>query len=187
LRESSRSFVAVPLIEYEPVEIETTQTEHASKPEHESDVQPASVITFPKLKEAPQPEKPEQLTPQELSELTASEKKELILAAIRSSKTLESDYDKMLVMVGLLKAGPADKILDLEDEAVLDDLIVIWSAQIEPEELAAVLSALRDCEDRIRQRDIIDRMIRIAFEQTQLCGLTEEQWRLDVERSLPEK
>jgi hypothetical protein len=99
----------------------------------------------------------------------------------------EGDYDKMMVMVGLLTVGPADKVLDLEDEALLDDIVVTWVNLIEPEEFTAVMSALRDCEDRLRRRDIIDRMIRIAFEETQLCGLTEEQWRLRVERSLPKK
>jgi hypothetical protein len=187
LRESSRSFVAVPLIEREPVKIEAAQIEHATKPEQESDSQPARVITFPQLKEAPQPQKPEPFTPQELSGLTLSQKKELILAAIRSSNMPEGDYDKMMVMVGLLTVGPADKVLDLEDEALLDDIVVTWVNLIEPEEFTAVISALRDCEDRIRRRDIMDRMIRIAFEETQLCGLTEEQWRLRVERSLPEK
>ena len=77
--------------------------------------------------------------------------------------------------------------VDLEDEEILDNIAAVWSAQIGAEELAGFLSALRDCDDRIRQRDIIDRMIRIAFQETQLCGITEEQWRLDVERSLPEK
>jgi hypothetical protein len=178
LKEPNRAFISVPSIERGHAKVNQPTTE--AKPE-----QPASVIAFPQLKEAPQPKKPERLTPQEINGLTATQKRELILAAIRSSKTLESDYDKMLVMVGLLEVGPADKILDLENEEVLDDIVVIWSAQIEPEELAAVFSALRDCEDRIRQRDILDRMIRIAFEQTQLCGLTEEEWRLRVERRLP--
>lgn len=157
------------------------------EPEPETESQTANIVSFPPLKEAPEPQKPERLTPQEISELTASEKRELILAAIRSGTMRESDYDKMLVMVGLLKVGPADKILDLEDEALLDDIVAVWANQIEPEELAAVLSALRDCDDDLRRNDIIDSMIRIAFEQTQLCGLTEEQWRLRVERRLPKK
>jgi tetratricopeptide (TPR) repeat protein len=185
LRGPNHSFIAVPLIKREPVKIEAPRTEHASKPEPESKIKPASVITFPKLKEAPQPQKPEPFTPQELSELTLSQKKELILAAIRSSNMPEGDYDKMLVMAGLLTVGPADKVLDLEDEALLDDIVVTWVNLIEPEDFAAVMSALRDCEDRIRRRDIMDRMIRIAFEETQDCGLNEEAWRLRVERRLP--
>jgi hypothetical protein len=180
LKPANRSFISVPQIECRHVK--------ASPPATETEKQkPASVVSFPPLKEAPPPRKPERLTPREINELTASEKRELILTAIRTSPTLESDYDKMLVMVGLLKTGPTDKVLDLEDDALLDDLMVDWSNQIEPEELAAVLSALRDCDDSLRQRDIFDRMIRIAFEQTQLCGVTEEQWRLRFERRLPKK
>ena len=93
----------------------------------------------------------------------------------------------MMGMVGLLKNGPADKVLDLEDEETLNDIAVVWAHQVEPEELAAVMSAIRDCEDRIRQRNILDRMIRVAFEETRLCGLTEMEWRLEVERRLPKK
>jgi hypothetical protein len=180
LKPANRAFISVPQIEYRYVKASQPATETEKK-------KPASVVAFPPLKEAPPPQKPDRLTPREINELTASQKRELILTAIRTSPALESDYDKMLVMVGLLKTGPTDKVLDLEDDALLDDLMVDWSNQIEPEELAAVLSALRDCDDSLRQRDIFDRMIRIAFEQTQLCGITEEQWRLRVERRLPKK
>jgi hypothetical protein len=182
LKEPSRSFIAVPSIGPEPVEIEATEIHHASEPE-----QPATVLSFPALKEAPQPEKPERLSPQEVAELTENDKRELILTALRSGAIRGNDYDKLLSMVGLMKSGPADKILDLENEETLNDIAVIWAHQVEPEELAAVLSAIRDCEDRIRQRNILDRMIRIAFEETQLCGLTETEWRLEVERRLPKR
>jgi tetratricopeptide (TPR) repeat protein len=127
LKEPRRSFVSVPSMEPEPVEIEATQSHPASEPE-----QPATVIAFPALKEAPRPQKPERLSPQQFAELTENDKRELILAAIRSGAIRESDYDKLMGMVGLLKNGPADKILDLEDDAVLDDLIVVWAHQIDP-------------------------------------------------------
>jgi hypothetical protein len=81
----------------------------------------------------------------------------------------------MMFMLGLVKTGAAEQVIDLEDETVLNDLIIKWSHLIGPDILAAVLSALRDCEDNIRQRNILDRMIRIAFEQTQVCGMTDEE------------
>jgi hypothetical protein len=93
----------------------------------------------------------------------------------------------MIFMVGLLESGPATNILDLENEAVLNELIIEWANLIEPEQLAAVLSTLRDCEDSMRQRDIIDRMIRKVFEYSQTCGITESEWRLKVECKLPKK
>jgi tetratricopeptide (TPR) repeat protein len=182
LREPNRAFISVPQIEREPVEIETVEAHHASESK-----QPARMIAFPELKEAPQPQKPDRLTPQEIRELSLSEKRELILAAIRTTTMSEFEYDRLMVSVGLLKSGPADHILNLEDEETLDDLIVVWANHIEPDVLAGVLSALRDCEDRTRQRGIIDRMIRKAFEQSPLRSLTEEAWRLRVERRLPKK
>ena len=180
LKEPNRAFISVRQIGPEPVEIEAVEAHHASEPE-----QPARVVSFPKLKEAPQPKKPDRLTPQEIRELSLGEKRELILAAIRTSQMSEFKYDRLMVAVGLLKSGPADNILDLEDEETLDDLIVVWANHIEPDVLAGVLSALRDCEDRTRQRGIIDRMIRKAFEQSPLRSMTEEAWRLRVERRLP--
>jgi hypothetical protein len=171
----------------EPTIKPQAKVERIKKVEPKSETQPASVIPFPALKEAPRPQKPERLSPQELAELTPADMRELILAAIKAGAAQESDYIKMMGMVGLIKSGPSDKVLDLEDNAVLDDLIVMWSHQIDPEELVAVISALRDCDDRIRQKTIMDRIIRIAFEETQLCGLTEEEWRRNVERRLPKK
>jgi hypothetical protein len=178
-RKSYRSStVSVPKIIFESAEPD---------PEQEQEIQTASVIAFPPLKEAPEPLKPDRLTLQEIRELSLSEKRELILAAIRTSQMNEFEYDRLMVSLGLLKSGPAENILDLEDEETLDDIVVVWANHIEPDVLAGVLSALRDCEDRTRQRGIIDRMIRKAFEQSPLRSLTEEAWRLRVERRLPKK
>ena len=171
----------------EPTTEPLAKAEKIKATEPKSETQAASVIPFPQLKEAPQPQRPERLSPQEVAELTPSDMRELILAAIKTGAIQESEYIKMMGMAGLLKSGPADKVLDLEDEQTLNDIAVIWAHQVEPEEMAAVLSAIRDCEDRIRQRNILDRMIRIAFEETQLCGLTESEWRLEVERRLPKR
>jgi hypothetical protein len=90
-------------------------------------------------------------------------------------------------MVGLLTLGPADKVLDLEDEEILDDIAVIWSAAIGNEEFAGFLSALRDCDDSLRQKNILDRLITKIFHESPLCTLTEDEWRLKVERRVPEK
>ena len=97
----------------------------------------------------------------------------------------DDDYDRLMDMIGLLESGPADKTLDLEDDKILDDVAVVWSNNVEPEAFAAVLSALRDCDDDLRRNGIIDRMIHVAFEQTLLCTVTEEEWRRKVERRLP--
>ena len=145
-----------------------------------------NVVPF-KLKEAPEPTMPEPLTPQENRDLPLSEKREMILAAIRASELSEFEYDKFMVSPGLLKGGPAEDILDLEDEETLDDLIVVWADHIGAETLAGVFSALRDCDDSLRRNDLMDRIIKKAFQHSHLSGLTEEAWRLRVERRLPKK
>jgi hypothetical protein len=184
LKEPSRSFVAFPSIEPEPVEIETIEAHHASEPEQE---QPATILSFPTLKEAPRPQKPERLSPQEYDRLTANDKRELMLSAIRSGAISETDYYKMMGMLGLLNIGPADNILDLENEEVLDDIAVIWPVQIGHEEFVGFLSALRDCDDSFRLKDILDRLIHKVYHETQESGLSEAEWRLRVERRLPKK
>jgi hypothetical protein len=171
-------------MEPEPVEVESTEARHASEP---GQGHPSTVLAFPALKEAPQPQKPERLSPQELAGLSDSGKRELILAALRSGAVRGNDYDKLIGMVGLLKEGPADKILDLEDEEVLDNIAVIWPMQIGAEEFVGFLSALRDCDDSFRLKDILDNLIRKVYHETQECGLSETEWRLRVERRLPKR
>jgi tetratricopeptide (TPR) repeat protein len=178
-RKSYRSsIVSMPKVRFEKPEL---------NPEPKQEIRPASIISFPRLKEAPEPQMLEPMTPQEIRELTLSEKREFILAAIRIGEMSEFEYDKLMVSVGLLKSGPAEDVLDLEDEETLDDIVVVWANHIGSEVLAGVLSALRDCNDSFRRNEIIDRMIRKAFESSHLCGLTEEAWRLRVERRLPKK
>jgi hypothetical protein len=181
LREPTRAFISVPHIEYKPVEVEPREDQQASEPK-----QPASLLAF-KLKEAPQPEMPEKVTAQELDTMTTSQKREVILAAIRSGAIPENEFNKLIFMLGLYEYGPGPNIIDLEDKTILDEILIEWANLIEPEQLAAVLSALRDCDDDMRRTNIIDQMIRKAFEYSQTCGLTEAEWRLKVECKLPKK
>jgi tetratricopeptide (TPR) repeat protein len=180
LKEPDRSFISVPQIEHKPIEIETKKDHHASKSK-----QPSKVLSFPKLQEAPEPEQPDRVSPKELGEMTDTEKKELIIAALRTDAIRESQYDNLIFHAGMLKTGPASNVLDLEDNALLDALIMQWVNMIEPEEFAAVMSALRDCDDHIRQANLIDRMIQKAFEHSPAGHLSEEEWRLKFERRLP--
>jgi tetratricopeptide (TPR) repeat protein len=157
------------------------------EPEPESEPQTARVVTFPPLKEAPLPQKPEYVTSQELSRMSEDEKREFILAAIRSGAIHESEYTKFIILLGLLTSSASDQEIDLEDETTLNNLMIDWAHLIEPEELAAVMSALRDCEDDLRRTNIIDSIIRKAFEHSRTCNMTEAEWRLRVERRLPVK
>jgi tetratricopeptide (TPR) repeat protein len=176
LKEPEHVFISVPSIEHEPVNVEPIEARHASEPE-----KPSKVVPFPKLKEVPPPQKPKRVTPQ------ADERAELVLATIKSGEVRESDYIKLAMSLGLLESGPASKVIDLKDETVLDNIISVWCNMIEPEQFASVMSALRDCKDDLTRETIIDDMITIAFKQSHTSMLTEQEWRLSVERKLPEK
>ncbi|HEX8090932.1 MAG TPA: hypothetical protein VF762_18880, partial [Blastocatellia bacterium] len=110
-----------------------------------------------------------------------------ILAAIRTELLPEAEYDKLMFMLGLVKSGPAHKVIDLEDQTVLNELMVDWADLIEPNQLAGVLSALHDCEDDERRNNLLDNMISRVFEYSRTRNITESDWRLQVERRLPEK
>jgi hypothetical protein len=172
------SMVSAPKVRFEKPDQE---------PEPENETPPARVVPFPKLKKAPEPEKPDFINLQELDGMTLAEKREFILKAVRTELLQENEYNKFIFMLGLVKGCPASRIIDLEDRSVLDDLIVEWAHLIEPEQLVGVLSALRDCEDNERRNEIIDNMISKVFEYSRTHNITESEWRLMYERRLPKK
>jgi hypothetical protein len=188
LKGPNRAFISVPSIEPDPVEIEAhekivyIQAHQAIEPE-----QPARLISFPELREAPRPNQPKRVKRDELSEMTPSQKRELLLAGIKSGRIVEGEYNKLLFISGMVESSPAEQVIDLEDKRVIDDLIIRWANLIEPEELAAVMSALRDCKDDSRRANILDDIIRKAFEYSATCNQTETEWRQKVECRLPEK
>jgi hypothetical protein len=184
----TRSHVLVPSIKHEHIEIEapakvlSIQAHQASEPE-----EPAKVLTFPELKEAPRPNKPNLVDSQEVEGMKQAERREFILAAIRSGAIPESEYKRMIYMLGLVKGGPASKVIDLEDKARLKHIIMLWCNLIEPEQFAAVMSALRDCKDDWRREAIMDDMITLAYQQTYANTESEREWREKFECRLPEK
>jgi tetratricopeptide (TPR) repeat protein len=188
LKEPDRAFISVPLIEHDYIEIETRpkvvsiQAHKAIEPE-----EPASVISFPPLREAPRPEQPKLLKSQEVEYMNLAEKREFIMAAIKSGRIPESEYKKMIYLLGLVESGPANQIIDLEDAALLNTIIMRWCNLIEPEQFAAVMSALRDCKEDWRRKAIMDDMIAIAYQQTSSNIDSEREWREKVECRLPEE
>jgi hypothetical protein len=169
LKEPNRSSIAVPLIEREPIKIEA----HAkvlsieSHPDFEPE-ESAKVISFPELKEAPRPDMPKLLKSQELEYMNVAERRELIMAAIKSGAVPESQYKRAIYLLGLVESGPANQILDLEDAALLSKIIMKWCNLIEPEQFTAVLSALRDCKDDLRRNEIIN-LLRNKGAQGKVC------------------
>jgi tetratricopeptide (TPR) repeat protein len=190
LKEPNHSLITVPSIEYEHVEIEPPAKVLSieSHPDFEPE-EPARVISFPGpgLREAPRPTQPKRVKRDELSEMTPSQKRELLLLGIKSGRIVEGEYNKLLFISGMIESGPSEQVIDLEDKKLLNELITRWANLIEPEELTAVMSALRDCKDELRQANIIDDIIRKAFEYSATCDLTEAEWRTKVECKLPEK
>ena len=186
LREPNRSFISipesVPMIERKHVEIETKP-----EPTPEKYRKPANVLPFQKLKEAPEPEQPGRVSPTDWDDMTASEKLDFIMTALRTGAISARHYDNIAAQTGMLKTGPASKVLDLEDETLMTDKLIEWAHMIDPEDLAGVISALRDCDDHTRQANLMDAMIRKFFEYSSACGASEEAWRKKVERRLPKK
>lgn len=133
------------------------------------------------------PSKPNAVSPLELSEMSESEKRDLLLSLLHSRVNVGMDYDRLLVAVGLVTPGPGANVIDLDDLALIDDIISEWCNLIEPEQFAAVMSALRDCDDSVRRTNIIDAMISAAFRQTGAAIDSEEEWRTQVECRLPKK
>jgi tetratricopeptide (TPR) repeat protein len=185
VKEPSRASISVPQIEHEPVEVEVKEAPHASA--EAKPIKPGRVVSFPPLKEAPEPKRPGPLNPRELEGMTLADKREFILAAVRTELLSESEYDRFIYMLGLMNSGPASDVIDLEDKALLNDIIEVWCNMIDPDQFAAVMSALRDCKDDQRRESIMDDMISFAYQRTPSSRESESEWRRKVERRLPNK
>jgi hypothetical protein len=169
LKEPNHSFITVPSIEYDHAEIEARPKVVPIQPQQPTEPEePARVISFPGpgLREAPRPTQPKRVKRDELSEMTPAQKRELLLVGIKSGRIVEGEYNKLLFISGMVESGPSEQVIDLEDEALLKRIVMHWCNMIEPEQFAAVMSALRDCTDDLRRKEIIDSMITIAYEQT---------------------
>ena len=186
LMEPNRAFISLPQslprFEHKQVEVETKKGHQISKPK-----KPAKVLSFPKLKEAPLLSRPVDIYQKELDQMTESEKKDLLLSLIQSESISNRGYNKLLVAAGMVKPDASAKEIELDNLATIDDIISEWCNLIEPEDFAAVMSALRDCDDSTRRNNIIDAMISVAFKQTSAAIDSEEEWRLKFERRLPKE
>jgi hypothetical protein len=184
LKEPDRSFISIPKsipqVERKPVEIEPEPL-----PEPEQETKPANVLPSTRPKEAPPPPKPERVPEDILDRMTVDQKIQIVMSLVQS-KTLSSyGYKKMLASVGMVKRGASAKEIELDDLAFMADLISDWCNLIDPRIFIGAMSAIRDCDDRVRQRNIIDYMISEAFRQTDDSTESEEQYRRKHERRLP--
>ena len=184
LKEPNRSFISVPhsmpKIERKHVEIEPEPL-----PEPEQEQRPADVLPFTRPKEAPPPPKPERIPEDMLDRMTVDQTSQLVMSLVQS-KTLSSySYKKMLASVGMVKRGVSAKEIELDDLAFMADLISDWCNLIDPRLFIGVISALRDCDDRVRRTNIMDNMISEAIRQTDDSIESEDESRRKYERRLP--
>ena len=92
----------------------------------------------------------------------------------------------MLEAAGLVKEELRE--IDLESRSELDELVTDWCAMLGAEEFARVMSALRDCDDQLRLKNIIDTMIMHAFHESESCCKSEFEWKEKVKARLkPQK
>jgi tetratricopeptide (TPR) repeat protein len=185
-KEPNRSFISVsrsaPKIERKHVKIEPEPL-----PEPEQEERPADILPFTRPKEAPPPPKPERIPQDILDHMSVSQKSQLVISLVQS-KTLSSyGYNKMLASVGMVKRGASAKEIELDDLAFMADLISEWCNLIDPRLFIGVISALRDCDDRVRRTNIMDNMISEAIRQTDDSIESEEECRRKYERRLPKE
>lgn len=185
LKQPDRSFISVPqsisYVEQKPVEIKTKPAP-AKKEE-----KPGDVLPFKKLKEAPRPPKPDVIYQSQLEHMTADQKSQLLMSLILSKAIPNRHINKMLMAAGVVKRDSSAKEIDLEDLGLIADLMSEWCNMIDPGMFIGVMSAIRDCVNYTRQKNIIDNMISEAIRQTDDSIETEDEYRSKYERRLPEE
>ena len=146
----------------------------------------SSILIFPERPHRESNETtPSTLTPEHLAKMTVSQKRDLLLTRAQDLDIPEEVYDRLL----LAAVDPANEELsrkiDLESPGILEEMVTLWiNGGIEPDELAAVLSAVRDCDDDLRRTNILDRMISYAFHESRQGLVSEELWRKRFEARL---
>ena len=172
---------------------QSTSVAAADQPRPEPRRASAQLLIFPDRKaqaaEYPAPTALPRQTVNDHGPMTASEKRAAVASLFLDERTPNEVLDRMLEAAGvalsdeLLDQGP--RHLDLESPGELEELTIRWlNGAVEPEELAAVLSALRDCDDHLRRTSIIDQMISYAFAETTEHLESESDWRGRVEARL---
>jgi hypothetical protein len=157
----------------------TTEAETDHRPET------AGLILFPhKLQSVPPPTNPDAVTPDELAQMTTAQKRGMLSALIHDHHTPDQDYVKMLEAVGLVKIDQGPKEIDLESDSYLSRMVIHWCGAIDCEQIAAVMSALRDCNDDLRRNNIINKIISFAFRESLQHFESENDWRKRVEARL---
>ena len=146
----------------------------------------SSILIFPdRTQRASNETTPLTLTPEHLSKMTVSEKRDLLLTRAQDFDIPEEVYDRLLLAAVDPAHEELSRKIDLESPGILEEMVTLWiNGGIEPDELAAVLSAIRDCDDDLRRTNILDRMISYAFHESRQGLVSEELWRKRFEARL---
>jgi predicted kinase len=101
----------------------------------------------------------------------------------------EADLDRLLEFASGLDYTPASarrpREINLEEKGTLEMLVSLWtSGDLNIEDQVAVMSALRDCDNQLRQKNIINSIISYMFRLTQERMEGEHFWRKRVEARL---
>ena len=120
-------------------------------------------------------------------QFTAQQKRTIIVDIVCNLD--EADLDRLFAFAIEIDDQPIrsrrPRRIDLESKSTLEDLMCLWANNdLNPNDYVAVLSALRDCKDNLRVKNIIDEMITYIFRFTQERMQGEAMWRKRVEAKL---
>jgi tetratricopeptide (TPR) repeat protein len=120
--------------------------------------------------------------------MSVGQKRSLVIEVARDRNTSAEILDKILEVAGVIGLDEDEKpvyktrTINLEHRGFLEGLINLWvQGEVSPEDFAAVISAIRDCNDTSRRNNVLDQMISYSFHACPQRIESEDKW-----RSLPE-
>ncbi len=119
------------------------------------------------------------------NQYTTGQKRSLIVDIV--SHLNEVSLDRLFALAMELDEPQSrrPRQIDLEEKGTLETLMSLWtSGDLDPNDHVAVLSALRDCDNNLRFKNIINEMITYIFRFTQERMQGESFWRKRVEAQL---
>ena len=146
----------------------------------------ASILIFPDRSQRPSTEATatSQPTAHQLAEMEEAENAGLMTQA-EHLDIPEEVYARLVLAAETPANDERSRAIDLESPGILEEMVSLWiNGGIAPDELAAVLSAIRDCDDDLRRTNILDRMITYAFHESRESLAVEELWRKRFEARL---
>lgn len=154
--------------------------------------EPFSLLPFPNLfadsSEAEKSYSAPQINILHFFRLSVGQKRSLVMEIARDRNTSAEILDKMLEVAGVIGLGEDEKpvyktrTINLEHRGFLQGRVSLWmQGEVSPDDFAAVISAIRDCNDTLRRNIIIDQIISHGFQASPQQIKSEEKWRSLVE------